>query len=328
MPAITIPYETLRRMDACIREDQGNRYRANLKKVLPHINDAYRDDEDSFRSHLGASILGQECGRSIWYDWRWATKSKFSGAMLRLFNRGHLEEGRFIALLLTMGCEVYQQDSNGKQFRISHADGHMGGSGDGVVIGIPEVQPGMPVLGEFKTHNEKSFVKLAGENWRNHLDYRFGFRKIAKDTTFDGEGVKEAKPEHYTQMQIYMRKMGIALTLYVAVNKNTDDIYCELVPLNVPYADQMLGRGETLVDAIQPPPRISNTPGYWKCKFCDHLPVCHLDQPPERNCRTCAFSSPVRGEPGGQWLCRMREVRIPKDIQLVGCEQYVQKQGF
>lgn len=326
MGIITIPYETLRRMDDCIRADQGNAYRANLKLVLPHIGDAYRADDDAFRSHLGASILGRECGRDIWYSWRWATKKSFGGQMLRLFNRGHLEEGRFIALLLTIGCQIYQQDKDGKQFRISHVDGHLGGSGDGVVIGLPDLPAQTAALGEFKTHNEKSFNKLAGDNWREHLDYQLGRSK--KAVQFSGDGVKESKPEHYVQMQTYMRKMGLGVALYVAVNKNTDDIYCELVPLDVRYADQFLQRGETLVDLTAPPKRLSESPGFWKCKFCDHMGVCHLGKAPERNCRTCAFSTPIRGEPDGKWRCNMREANIDKGQQLVGCEHYSVKPGM
>lgn len=326
MGLITIPYNTLKRMDECIRIDQGNAYRRNLGRVLPHIRDAYRDDEEPFRSHLGSSIIGRDCAREIWYHWRWATLKKFSGQMLRLFNRGHLEEGRVIALLLTMGCEVYQQDANGKQFRISHADDHMGGSGDGVVMHIPDLAPGQPALGEFKTHNEKSFVAIAGDNWRKHLDYQFGFSD--KAVQFDGAGVKEGKNEHYVQMQTYMRKMGLAAAIYFAVNKNTDDIYCELVTLDSKYADQFFDRGEKIIDMDQPPKRISESPGFWKCKFCDHIGVCHLGKPAERNCRTCAFSHPIRGEPGAQWMCRLREVRIDKGIQLVGCEHYSAKKGI
>jgi hypothetical protein len=323
MGLVTIPYETLKRMDSCIREDQGNRYRGNLKRVLPHISDAYRDDEEPFRGHLGASIIGQDCARAVWFDWRWYTKTLFSGAMLRLFNRGHIEEGRLIALLLTMGCEVYQQDSNGKQFRISHADDHMGGSGDGVVLGIPDLVAGTPALGEFKTHNEKSFKDLAGDEWRKHVDFMTGLSKTS--VQFSGKGVKEAKPTHYAQMQTYMRKMQLAVTLYVAVNKNTDDIYCELVPLDANVADQYLDRGDRIIDMDQPPRKISESPGFWKCKFCDHAGVCHMGKPPEMNCRTCAFSHPVRGEPGAKWFCRLREIPIAKDIQLTGCEHYAAK---
>lgn len=326
MGIVTIPYETLKRMDTSIRADQGNAYRGFLGKVLPHIKDAYREDEEGFRSHLGASIIGQDCARAIWYSWRWVTLPEFSGQMLRLFNRGHIEEGRFIAQLLTMGCEVYQQDKDGKQFRVSHADDHMGGSGDGVVMNVPDVAPVTAVLGEFKTHNEKSFVKLAGENWRKHLDYLFGLTKTPAQ--FKGEGVREAKPEHYVQMQIYMRKMGLGVALYGAVNKNTDDIYCELVPLDIRTADEFLDRGENLIDMELPPKKLSESPGFWKCKFCDHAPVCHLGKPAAVNCRTCSFSTPIRGEPGAQWLCRVKEVRIDKATQLVGCDQYAAKQGL
>ena len=56
---------------------------------------------------------------------------------------GHLEEGRFIALLLACGVEFYQHDENGEQFRVKFA-GHGGGSGDGIAIEVPDstLQPG------------------------------------------------------------------------------------------------------------------------------------------------------------------------------------------
>jgi len=315
-----IPYETLKKMHQCITVDQGNKYRENLGKVLPHIGDAYRSDEEPFRAHLGASIVGQECPRAIWYSWRWVTQQKFSGQMLRLFNRGHLEEGRFVALLLTMGCKVYQQDANGKQFRITHADGHMGGSGDGVVIGIPDVDKATPLLLECKTHNEKSFAKLAGSNWRKHLDYHLGLSKV--QVPFDGDGVKEAKPEHAVQCQLYASKMGLSASLYMAVNKNTDDIYCEILPLDTNFAEQFLYRGEQLTLAQKPPKKLSESPGFWRCKFCEHRPVCHLNAAPEVNCRTCTFAHPVIGEPGGQWHCNHIQRRLTKEEQFKGCVDY------
>jgi hypothetical protein len=312
---VTIPFKTLKLMSDNVQRDQGNAFRANLKKVIPYIDDAYRQDEEPFRSHLGASIVGQECARSIYFSHRWVTASNHSGQMVRLFNRGHLEEARFIALLLTIGCEVYQQDENGKQFRISHADGHVGGSGDGVVMHIPDLAPGQPALGEFKTHNQKSFDKLAGDNWRKFIEG-------GKGEQFTGDGVREAKFEHYVQMQTYMQKMRLPVTLYIAVNKNTDDVYCELVALDSVFAEQFLERGRTIAFARTPPDKISKSPGFWKCRFCDHRPVCHLNEAPARNCRTCSFSHPVEGLPGGKWYCNMKKLELPKDLQLTGCSDY------
>jgi hypothetical protein len=280
-------------IEEAIERDQGATYRGWLKRVLPHIGDAYRTEEDGFRSHLGASVIGKECPRATYYSWRWFTKSKFPGRMLRLFNRGHLEEGRVIAALLTIGVKVFQQDANGNQFRITHAGGHMGGSGDGVVIGIPDLPPDLAALLEFKTYNDNQFKKL-------------------KDN-----GVREAKPEHYAQMQIYMEKMGLTVCLYVGVNKNDDEIYAELVVANRYHADEFLKFGESIVFAKIPPDRISNTSGYYKCRFCDERPHCHkLGGKIEINCRTCAKSEPL---PDGSWLCNMHGNFLTKDDQLKGC---------
>jgi hypothetical protein len=310
---VTIAFETLRRIDKAIHADQGSAYRGWLGKVLPHIGDAYRTDEDGHRSHMGASILGQECARAIWYSFRWVTRRNEEGRMMRLLNRGHIEEGRFIAALLTIGVEVYQQDEQGKQYRISFAEGHGGGSGDGIALRIPDLPGGVAALLEFKTHNEKSFTELAGkpEEWRKYL--------AGKLNQFPGKGVREAKFEHFVQAQIYMRKMGLPVCVYFAVNKNADDLYAELITLDPGLADSFIDRGEKLVWMDTPPKKLSESPGFWKCRFCDHKPTCHLGAAPDRNCRTCIYGNPGKG---AEWNCAMFNSTVNKQTQLTGCEHY------
>src|SRR4051812_41371024 len=88
---------------------------------------------DSHRHHLGASIIGKECSRAIWYTFRWVKFEVFNGRMLRLFDRGKLEEARIINWLKGIGCQVWEVDPNtGKQFRIWGVNGHYGGSADSV----------------------------------------------------------------------------------------------------------------------------------------------------------------------------------------------------
>jgi hypothetical protein len=296
-------------IDKTIQADQGASYRGWLGKVLPHMADAYRDTEETHRSHMGASQLGKDCGRAVWYDFHWTTKSAFNGRMLRLFNRGHIEEARFIAMLLMVGMPVYQQDANGEQFHIEFGDGHGGGSGDGVTR-----YNNTDVLIECKTHGERSFIELAGplETWRAH---------VAGKGPFKGKGVREAKPDHFVQAQIYMRKMGLSICLYLATNKNTDDLYIEILTLNPEHADQYIDRGEKLIQLNEPPPKISNSPGFWKCTFCEHKPVCHMKQTPDRNCRTCRH---VQIGPNGKWLCAYtnEHLVLSKEKQLVGCPLY------
>jgi len=309
MPNVILATHTVAKIDAMVKADQGSAFREWLGKVIGHIGDAYRPGNDGHRSHMGASLIGGECARAIWYNFRWATKSNFDGRLLRLFNRGHLEEARFIAMLLMIGCEVYQQDENGNQFRISHAEGHFGGSGDGVVIGLPDLPPGTAALSEFKTHNDKSFTELKAK------------------------GVRDAKFEHYVQMNVYMRKMGLAVALYLAVNKNTDELYGEIIPLDSAVADQFLDRGDKIVWMSEPPNKLNESPGFFKCRWCDHRPVCHLTAAPDKNCRTCAYSEPATG---GKWICN-RPVQpigeganevISKEVQLVGCEDYTPRKVF
>lgn len=302
MPHLAI--KTLAAIEAAIVADQGAKFRGFEGQVFPHMDDAYRSEaEDGFRAHLGASLLGGKCARALWYGFRWHTKANFGGRTLRLFNRGHLEEARFIAMLLTIGVQVYQQDVNGKQFRISDLGGHLGGSGDGVAIGVPDVPDGQPCLLEFKTHGDSSFQKLKKE------------------------GMRSAKFEHYVQMNTYMRKMGIAVGLYMAVNKNDDELYAEIVPLESALADEMLDRGRKVIMMREPPAKLSNSPGWFDCKWCDHKPVCHLSHPPARNCRSCKHSYAYED---GTWRCNVptqpdgsgADRVLDKAAQLAGCDQY------
>lgn len=318
MGHLTHALETMRRIDSMIQADQGAAFRGWLGRVLPHIGDAYRSDEESFRSHLGASLLGEECARRIWYNFRWATKSNFDGRLIRLFNRGHLEEGRIIAMLLMIGAQIWQQDEHGKQFRISWAEGHAGGSGDGLGLSIPDLPPTTYFVLECKTHGEKSFIELAGKlpEWRAY---------VRGEGSFTGKGVKACKPEHYVQMQLYMRKMGHTVALYVAVNKNTDDVYMELITLNSELADQFIDRGEKLVWMDKAPPKINPSPGFFKCRFCDDRPVCHLRAAPAINCRTCQFSKPVAD---AKWFCNKHNMELSKEKQLVGCPDWHQNEDL
>jgi hypothetical protein len=320
IPAI----KTMVAIDRAMRADQGAAFRQWQQKVLPHLDDAYRGEDEPFRGHLGASVLADECGRAIWYGFRWATRKAFSGQTLRLFNRGHLEEGRVIAMLLTIGVQIAQQDANGKQYRISFAAGHGGGSGDGFGCNIPDLSPDMWAQLEFKTHNKDSFEDLAGKNFRKWFDYHTGHSRTP--ASFEGKGVRYSKPEHYAQMQTYMRKFGLACALYVAVNKNTDDVYMEIVHADTAIADQFIDRAEKIIWMHEAPKRISESPGYFGCKWCDHLSVCKLGNNPDRNCRTCRFSEPRdSGKGDGQWWCKLHDRELPRAVQLVGCGQYETK---
>lgn len=284
--------KTVAAIDAAIEQDGGAAYRVLLRAALEEVPDAFSPKNDSFRKHLGASMIGRPCAREIWYGWHWVRKPSFSGRMLRLFNRGHLEEARFIALLRLIGVTVWNVDEKGKQFRISGCGGHFGGSLDSVLRGIPEM-PDIPVLGEYKTHNTKSFANLKSE------------------------GVMKAKWEHYVQMNVYASAHALTHSLYLAVNKDTDELYGEIVPLDREVAERYHNRAKLIIDSPEPPDRINANSSWYQCKFCDHSTGCHSFTYPEVNCRTCAHSTPKED---GWWGCERGRVVSP---ECEACQDHI-----
>jgi hypothetical protein len=300
--------QTLAAIDAAIAADDGNAYRHHLGVVLPHMNDAYRDDEDAYRSHLGASVIGGDCERAIAYGYRWAHKRPPRGKkdepaqtaharMVRLWNRGHLEEGRLIALLLVANIAVYQQDSESKQYRIVDLGGHFSGSCDGILLGVPELPPGVPCLGEFKTYGTKYFKALVDD------------------------GLYIAKRIHYIQMQTYMAKLGLFYGLYLAVNKDTDELYAELIMYDGDVYARQLERAKRIIYDHTLPPRIRGaTPSFRRCKtMCDFKDVCFHTVKVDRNCRTCQHWFPM---PDGTFQCAQKSITLSKQDQIAGCTLY------
>lgn len=312
---IWLATKTKEAINEALAKDNGSAFKVWQGQVLPHMHDAYSDDNDSYRSHLGASVVGQECDRALDFDWLWATHGKpprgrkgenpieGHARMVRLWNRGHLEEGRLIALLLTIGVTIYQQDANGNQFRISDFGGHFAGSCDGVAMGIPDLPVGVPCLTEYKTHSDKSFQKL--------LEV----------------GVRGSKPQHYVQMQTYMGKLGLQYALYVASNKNDDDLHLEIVMYDGVTDKTYLERARNTIFALQLHARVHGaSPAYYLCKYmCDHKAVCFHTEQPSRNCRTCQASKPLED---GTWVCTATGELLNKAAQIAGCGQYVVSPRF
>lgn len=269
------------------------------KNTLAAINAALEaKQEREHRRHLGASKLGSPCARQIWYSFHWARLETFGGQMLRLFDRGEREESRFEGFLKLIGCKTWPLDpSTGKQWRISFGDGHGGGSADLVAMGIPDLPPGTPFLTECKTHKNSSFRDLVNN------------------------GLCQSKPEHFAQTQVYTVKLGLPAALYMAVNKDTDDMHLEVIQPNPGFVATLIEKGERIIWQKQAPERIGNSPGHWYCKaFCSkYRDICHNEALPDKNCRTCFFAQP---RPGGQWLCTRYEYTLNAAEQHRGCADW------
>jgi len=261
----------------------------------------YEEREESERGYLGPSTLGTDCDRALWYGFRWASPpEKFSGRMLRLFETGHREEARMVADLRMAGIHVQEYDPDtGKQWEVESCGGHVRGHMDGKVHGLPEA-PATPHILECKTHNEKSFKEL-----------------VAK-------GVKAAKPGHYRQMMAYMHFSGASRALYLAHNKNTDELHAERVPYDPKDGVQITLRMEKIVRAEQPPAKLHENPNAkmaFECGYCRHAGACHRGEWARRNCRTCLHSTP--NIETGAWDCSLLQCELSHELQQQGCMSHL-----
>lgn len=297
--------------------------------------------EQGHRNHLGASELGEECWRKLWYGFRWTKQERFDGRMMRLFNVGHSAEPRFVTYLKGIGFQVKEFETNilnlhpesddyfwsvefdpgdglvedvsgyagheaeaikrgikPKQFHISGCNGHYGGSLDGKAIPPAryEIEGEVIFLNEFKTNGTGA-----------------KFNDVAK------LGLRKAKPMHFAQMSQYGYKMQIKYGMYLIENKNDSHITVQIVELDWNLGAQLEKKANDIINAREPPPRISDNPAWQNCQWCHQKDICHHGATPEKNCRSCRNSIPTEN---ATWTC-LRFGVIPESYIPIGCPDWI-----
>lgn len=270
-----------------------------LPSTVRAIYRAYEDANESWDS-WGISVgeLGTECDRSLWLTFRWASEQeKIDGRKLRIFRRGDIEESRLIADLEAIGVEVF-----GEQDRIRLVAGHVRGKCDAKVLGLPEA-PATTHLAEFKSMNTKNFALL------------------------QKQGLQEAQPKHYVQVQLGCHAFGLDRGFYVVCNKDDETLYTERVEYDAEFCIRLLARAERIIEQHEPPARISEDPDFFKCSWCKHRPTCHFGKLPRNTCRSCIFSTPeMTGD--GHWSCARFAKPLSIDEQRASCPAHLYLPGM
>jgi hypothetical protein len=291
--------------------------------------------EQGPREYLGASVIGKPCLRQVWYIYRWVKTVKHGGRVLRLLERGNLEEQRLARWLRAAGYEVREyagrlvRNTDTGDYAVCWWDDGIPGAGYEDVSGCPH--HAVLAMRQGVRLPQWGFIALDG-NYRGHADglVRGGQLKgwgllefkTHNEKSFENlkkRGVLSSKPEHYTQAQVYMFELQKPWCLYVAVCKNTDEIHTEIIPRRLEIGQRYREIAQQLIEANEAPPRISSDPSWWECKFCDFRAICHKGESPQKNCRSCAFS---RSRPRGVWYCEQHKGDIPQDFVTVGCQQW------
>jgi hypothetical protein len=258
---------------------------------------AYRNTQ---RTYLAMSEIGNDCHRDLWLGWRWASPVKpVTGQRVRIFKRGDREEDRIVADLRAAGLQVSDVDpATGRQWTYTMARGHAMVRIDGAVTDPSGLLMSSSewVLLEAKTHNRANFA------------------------SFGKHGLRKAHPKHYAQVQIGMAKAGLDKALYYARNKDDENDAAVEVPFDKQAAEAAEMKANTLVDAADPPARLSIDPNWYRCRMCANRDACHGIAMPLRNCRTCAFARPLDD---GKWGCGKDDNRgLTYSEQLAGCARH------
>ncbi len=246
-----------------------NRSQTIADKINEHIDAVLIAERDATlpRTYLGASRLGHGCERALQFEFTSTPKDDggdFSGQVLRIFAIGHMLEDLAIRWLRGAGFDLYTSKGNqpkGEQFGFSVSGGRIRGHVDGIFAAAPEVLGiAVPALWECKTMNAR--------NWRETVK----------------KGVALSKPVYAAQIAIYQAYMepsvpGIseAPALFTAINKDTAELYHELVPFDAALAQRMSDRAVRILQATDAGdllPRVAKSRDFFECRFCSYADRC------------------------------------------------------
>lgn len=271
-----------------------------MKSTLQILDQRLENEQDnSHRGHLGASGIGGECERKIWYSFRWARRPNFEASVLRKFRDGH-ESEEMIAKELEQVVELM-----GRQARFE--DGHFQGSVDGIIrSGLVEA-PTEPHIWEHKCIGDKRWEALH-----------------KKALTYDLQGKEDLllldwDRVYYEQAQIYMYKLKIDWHYMTVASAGSRNLLSIRTPLDPVFAREVEDKAQRIISALDAPPRVSEYCDYYMCRWCDFSGLCHGEEQPDKSCRACRYADPIRD---GRWKCMVFGQDLDRNKQARGCEEY------
>ncbi len=208
------------------------------------------------RDYLGASRIGEPCGRRLVYEITQTPKDDggdFAAGTLRIFDVGHQLEDLCVGWLHSAGFDVRTRNRSGGQFGFAIADGRIRGHIDGAIVAGPDIGIPWPVLWEHKALGQKSWSEVVGR------------------------GVRAARPVYFAQVQLYMAYMQLPVALFTATNRDSLALYHEIVPFDAGEAQALSDKAVSVIRAAEAGellPRIATAPDVYLCRTCPYARRC------------------------------------------------------
>lgn len=193
------------------------------------------------RGYSGCSQIGHSCDRYIWlnkYGGKITWKIPFQ--KWRIFERGRWEERRVYALFDEW--EGFYLSST----QTSFSNDHLQGSCDGIL----RDRNGERYILELKTMNDAAFRAL-----KKH-------------------GLGKSNAIYWAQCQAYMHLSGIPKAIFLAVNKNDESMYEELIEYDPIEAEGLMAKAERIDHLPHEPEGIydenKKPQSCFQCQFHQH----------------------------------------------------------
>lgn len=258
------------------------------------------------RPYLGASSIGKPCERQLWYGFRWAQSPQFPARVLKMFADGHHgEDVQAERLRLVDGIQLWTHQEDGRQFGFKSHAGHFRGHYDGVISGLLQALKTAHVW-EHKQSSEKVQKDLQ--------------RAIEKNG--EENALAAWNETYYAQAQIYMDATGLTRHYLTCATPGGRHTISVRTPLNPEAVARLKSKAHRIITSDREPMRLHTDPARLDCKWCDYSGICHGDDLPEVNCRTCCYSTPLMDGEDGAWRCEKHNKPLDYDAQRAGCGEH------
>ncbi len=212
------------------------------------------------RAYLGASSIGEECSRKLWYRYN-GHKEKFDAKTLRRFADGHRTEDVVLGWIKSCpGIEIFTRGNDGNQIGFVFHGDKFAGHYDAIGRGFPQAPKTWHIV-EVKCVNEKAFEEL---------------KKLKSQN--EKTAIELWKPEYWSQVQVYMHMEKLTRSIHIVATPGARDLISVRTDYNKAHAEAMLAKAERIINAKTPPERIGDKT-FFKCKMCSFREMCHETPP-------------------------------------------------
>lgn len=215
------------------------------------------------RRYLGASSLGDKCERKLWYQYNGYPAAPRRANLIYAAQDGHRSEAVVADRLRKVpGVELWTLDDQGNQYGFTDFDRRFAGHIDGMIRGILQAPKTLHVW-ENKALNEKRFKE---------------FRK-ALDTSGEKQCLVNFDFKWYTQAQIYMGYFDATRHYLTACYAGAREMLSCRTEFDRAFFDASRAKALRIIEAKEPPVRLSDRPEFFECRWCEFRGVCHALEP-------------------------------------------------